>query len=85
MLLWIASALVHLVVVAAAAAGMARVDNGEHFRSGRSTGTLGHSVLVHGRTSYGLLRCTVDSLSTVVCSVAALGGGGQGGDMAGRR
>jgi len=69
LLLRIAGAPAHLVVVAAAA-GMAGGDGGEHFRGGRSTGTLGHSVLVHGRTSCGLLRSPADSLSTGVGSNA---------------
>ena len=82
LLLWIASALVHLVVVAAAA-GMAGGEGGEHFHDGRSTGTLGHSVLVHGRTSCGLLRSPADSLSTGVGSNASWVRSSYGGAMAG--
>ena len=50
LLLRLAGALAHLVVVAAAA-GMAGVDGGEHFRGGRSSGTCGFGVVVHGRGS----------------------------------
>ena len=82
MLLRIVGALAHLVVVAAAA-GMARVDSGEHFRGSRSTGTLGYGVLVHGRTSCGLLRSPADSLSTGVGSVASWMRSSYGGAMAG--
>ena len=73
MLLRIAGAPVHLVV-AAAAAGMAGGDGGEHFRGGRSTGTLGQrldaredelrvatepcGLAEHG----GGLECVVDAL-----------------------
>ena len=82
LLLRIAGAPAHLVVVAAAA-GMAGGDGGEHFRGGRSTGTLGHSVLVHGRTSCGLLRSPADSLSMGVGSNASWMRSSYGGAMAG--
>ena len=82
MLLRIAGAPAHLVV-AAAAAGMAGGDGGEHFRGGRSMGTLEHSVLVHGRTSCGLLRSLADSLSTEVGSNASWMRSSYGGAMAG--
>ena len=82
MLLRIAGAPAHLVVVAAAA-GMAGGDGGERFRGGRSTGTLGHSVLVHGRTSCGLLRSPADSLSTGVGSNASWMRSSYDGAMAG--
>ena len=50
---------------------------------GRSSGTLGHSVLVHGRTSCGLLRSPADSLSTGVGSNASWMRSSYGGAMAG--
>ena len=82
MLLWTAGALAHPVVVAAAA-GMAGVNGGEHFRDGRSSGTLGHGVLVHGRTSCGLPRSPADSLSMGVGSDALCRRSSYGGAMAG--
>ena len=51
LLLRLTGALAHLVVVAAAA-GMAGVDSNEHFRGGRSLGTCGFGVVVHGRGSW---------------------------------
>ena len=66
-----------------AASGMAGVDGGEHFCSGRSTGTLGHGVLLHGRTSCRLLRSPADSLSTGVGSDASCMRSSYGGAMAG--
>ena len=60
MLLRLPGILAHLVVVATVA-GMAGVDGGEHFRGGRSSGTCGFGVVVHGRVTdvyYVLLvRC----------------------------
>ena len=51
LLLRLAGALAHLVVVAAAS-GMAGVGGGEHFHGGRSSGTCGFGVVVHGRGSW---------------------------------
>ena len=82
LLLRLPGILAHLVVVAAAG-GMAGVDGGEHFHGSRSSGTLGHGVLVHGRTSCGLLRSPADSLSTGVGSNASWVRSSYGGAMAG--
>ena len=82
LLLRLPGVLAHLVVVAAAA-GMAGVDGCEHFCGGRSSGTLGHGVLVHGRMSCGLLRSPADSLSTGVGSNASWVRSSYGGAMDG--
>ena len=55
LLLRLAGALVHLVVVEAAA-GMAGVDGGEHFRGGRSCGL--HGCEGHGARAGDLRRAT---------------------------
>ena len=70
-------------MVQVAASGMAGVDGGEHFCGGRSTGTLGHGVLVHGRASCGLLRSPADSLSMGVGSNASCMCSSYGSAMAG--
>jgi len=66
-----------------AGAGVAGDDGEELDRGGRSSGALGFGVREHGRRQGGVLRPPGGALSTYVCSVAALGNGGHGGDMAG--
>ena len=76
-------------MVLTAAALVAKNDGGGDLRGGRSTGTLGYGVLVHGRTSCGLLRSPTDSLSTGVgsnasCMRSSYGGAmDRGGDLSG--
>ena len=50
---------------------------------GRSSGELGVGVREHSRGCGWVLWSPGGVLSTTVCSVAALGNGGYGGDMAG--
>lgn len=49
---------------AAGGAGVQCSSSGGGRSGGRSSGTLGYGVLVHGRTSCGLPRSPADSLST---------------------
>ena len=62
---------------------MAGVEHGVDLGGGRSSGELGVGVREHGRRQRGVLRPPGVALSTAACSVAALGNGGYGGDMAG--
>ena len=72
-------------VVEAAGAGVAYRGTGDELCGGRSLFVLEFLVRVFGRRIWGWLRVREDTRSTVVRSVAALGDGGHGGDMAGRR
>ena len=62
---------------------MAGVEHGVDLGGGRSSGELGVGVRELGRRQRGVLRPPGVALSTAACSVAALGNGGYGGDMAG--
>ena len=72
-----------LPVVEAARAEVAGVEHGVDLGGGRSSGELGVGVREHGRRQRGVLRPPGVALSTAACSVAALGNGGYGGDIAG--
>ena len=61
---------------------MAGVEHGVDLGGGRSSGELGVGVREHSRRQRGVLRPPGVALSTAACSVAALGNGGYGGDMA---
>ena len=53
-------------------------------RDGRSSDLSENGVAAHGRNNGWVLWTPDGVLSTVTCSVAAIGDGGHGGDMAGR-
>ena len=82
MLLWIAGALAHLVVVAAAA-WMAGIDSGEYFHGGRSTVKLGVGVAVHGRRIWWVCSTPGSVMSALMGSDASGNSCGCGGAMAG--
>ena len=82
LLLRIAGAPAHLVVVAVAAR-MAGGDGGEHFRGGRSTGTDSLGATTRFEANGWGLRLPEEALSTPTCSGAACGCCNRGGDMAG--
>ena len=62
--------------------GVAGDDAGVEPGGGRSSGVHGNSVRRHRRGHRWVLRPPGGALSTVTRSVAALGDGGQGGDLA---
>ena len=64
---------------------VARINTGDEVCGGRGSAMLEFLAGVFGRRRWWWLRVREDTLSTVVRSVAALGDGGHGGDMAGRR
>ena len=59
------------------------VNRCDHLGGGRSYDMLGNDILVHGRTSCGMLRSPADSLSTGVGSDASWMCSSYGGAMAG--
>ena len=64
---------------------VAGIDADDEVCGGRVSAVLEFLARVFGRRSWWWLRVREDILSTVVRSVAALGDGGHGSDMAGRR
>ena len=63
--------------------GAAGIGAGDELGSRRSSGELGVGVREHSRGCGWVLWPPGGALSTAACSVAALGNGGYGGDMAG--
>ena len=64
---------------------VAGINAGDEVCGGRGLAVLEFLARVFGRRSWWWLWVHDNTLSTVVRSVAALGDGGHGGDMAGRR
>ena len=64
---------------------VAGINTDNEVCGGRGSAVLEFLARVFGRRSWWWLWVGEDALSRVVHSVAALGDGGHGGDMAGRR
>ena len=73
------------LVVVVFGLGVVRKDAGDDVGCCRSSDELGVIARRHGKRCGAVLWAPGDTASAVKCSVAAIGVGGHGGDMAGRR